>query len=114
MQLGASNYYKLENNGCCLICSESQPGCLCYDCCYKECFHYSKNQWTEKGYCDLVKTLKEEGKKEWREYYTAKEKKEIEYSQKLNAHNKVIESEIDLNKGIVFDCKLKQGLTWTK
>lgn len=33
--------------GCCLICENAYPGCLCYDCKCSKCEHYSGNVDTD-------------------------------------------------------------------
>lgn len=37
------DYYEFNDPGCCLICPDAHPGCLCYNCKCSKCVHYSGN-----------------------------------------------------------------------
>ena len=34
------DYYQIEDLGCCLICPNAEPGCLCYSCKCTKCINY--------------------------------------------------------------------------
>lgn len=38
-----------ESHGCCLLCPDSKPGCLCYDCKCTKCYWYEKTE--DGGHC---------------------------------------------------------------
>ncbi|KKK51147.1 hypothetical protein LCGC14_3117870 [marine sediment metagenome] len=70
MQEWKNDFSVLEcDGGCCLNCSSSEPGCLCYKCkckkCYKckckKCYWYSSpSNWDGySGHCDKTDLLKE-------------------------------------------------------
>lgn len=37
------DYYEQADPGCCLVCPDAYPGCLCYNCKCSKCVHYSGN-----------------------------------------------------------------------
>jgi hypothetical protein len=106
MQEDQEDYYNKGLNGqsgCCLVCPEAHEGCLCYDCKCKKCFYYSPPEgFSDKGSCDKVSELKEERKKELREYYKQKEEKEYQNSKKLEKYNEKIEEDIKNKKEVPF------------
>jgi len=60
------DWYELEDDGCCLICENAEPGCLCYNCKCSKCIHYSKNidPFIDEGFCNLVEKWREEAESE--------------------------------------------------
>jgi len=103
MQEGYFDYYELEpNNGCCLKCDNASPGCLCYECNCSKCYWYTPPHETfgEKGICDLVKELKEEGKKSTRRYYLRKQFEDFERSKILTEKSEKIYEELKKNEKI--------------
>ena len=97
MQEGAIDYYECEEEtGCCLKCSKSYPGCLCYDCNCKDCYWYSSPYETGigKGLCDLVPILKEQGRKDAIKRFRIQSKEKHEKIKKLQLLNKKIENGI--------------------
>jgi hypothetical protein len=59
------DYFELEDPGCCLICEDAEPGCLCYECKCSKCCWYSGNdfeveEFTPDGdrYCVLVDIMR--------------------------------------------------------
>jgi len=65
MQFDSIDYYDeyLESDGihgCCLLCDDARPGCLCYDCKCRKCYWYNKDEYMEHGRCDLSKKKKGE------------------------------------------------------
>jgi rubrerythrin len=85
MQEGHTDYYETQE-GCCLICSDAHPGCLCYDCNCTKCFWYSY-EGGGKGSCDKKYELINIRKKELKKYYEDKDKKEHEKTKLLNSQN---------------------------
>lgn len=88
MQEGYQDFSTLEiNQGCCLNCSESHEGCLCYDCKCTKCLWYSPPQENDeiKGSCDYKEVLKERRKEEYKKKL---KKQEEERKIKLNILNK--------------------------
>ena len=65
MQERGIDYYGEGEGGCCLLCPDAHPECLCYNCKCTKCFWYTSPQdWDgEHGHCDKTDDLKE-GKKE--------------------------------------------------
>lgn len=55
-------YHYLQDNqipgerGCCLLCDDAEPGCLCTDCLCSKCYWYS--YYRGEGYCDLAEEFK--------------------------------------------------------
>lgn len=93
MQEGEFNYYELEyNSGCCLKCSESHEGCLCYNCKCKKCYWYTPPEENdgEKGICDLVEELKRERKEKFLEELRIKELIKEKQSELLKRDNKKV------------------------
>jgi hypothetical protein len=43
------------NEGCCLLCYNAAPGCLCYQCKCRNCTHYSYDREKEKGFCIIAR-----------------------------------------------------------
>lgn len=88
MQYWCVDFYK--EDGCCLSCSNSEEGCLCFNCKCTVCYWYSSpnDYCAEKGYCDLVSELKKRKRNLWIEDYSKSIKKE-----KLNKNN----GQTDLN-----------------
>lgn len=63
MQEWAEDYYVEEyDSGCCLKCSDSYEGCLCFDCKCTKCYWYiTPEEWNgENGKCGKVDVLKKE------------------------------------------------------
>lgn len=54
MQEGATDYYELDDEGCCLVCEDSEEGCLCYNCKCSKCYWYSDSMDGYGGPCDLA------------------------------------------------------------
>jgi hypothetical protein len=56
--------YELPNEGCCLTCVNSEPGCLCYKCQCSSCHYYNGNgcnlaeQWRQEHYEKLTSNIK--------------------------------------------------------
>jgi hypothetical protein len=44
-----------EDQGCCLNCSNAEPGCLCFECQCRKC-----DQYNSEGYCELAEEYREE------------------------------------------------------
>ena len=53
-------YLKVHDSGCCLKCSDAEPGCLCYECKCKKCYWYiPPEEWDgESGRCRKAINLK--------------------------------------------------------
>lgn len=91
MQEGYEDYSDIEygyNSGCCLHCSGSKPGCLCFNCKCSKCYWYSEGE--DKGYCDKVS--KERLRKHYANIETEKWKKLqrlIEQNEELDAQMKI-------------------------
>jgi hypothetical protein len=86
MQRGATDYYEIEDSGCCLLCPDAHKGCLCFDCCCKKCYWYSSpgDNYDDNGSCDKVEELKEENREEWiRMKKEEQERANIEYEKKM-------------------------------
>ena len=102
MQEREYDYYREPyNTGCCLKCPEAKPGCLCYSCKCKKCYWYRHphESYSDNGSCDKVKFLKEERKKELRDYYQALEKEKYHKLKRLIKINEKIKKEAK-QKGI--------------
>jgi hypothetical protein len=60
MQEQCIDYY--EKEGCCMSCKDKAPGCLCYECKCKACFHYTPPQRisnsSPSGECDVANELR--------------------------------------------------------
>ena len=60
---GMTDWYEimLENgvgeHGCCLLCDDAKPGCLCYDCKCTQCLHYEIDDISG-GYCTMTDELR--------------------------------------------------------
>lgn len=54
--------------GCCLLCEDAYPGCLCFECKCKKCGWYiSPEDWNEeKGKCGLVLKWKKDKEKKFK------------------------------------------------
>ncbi len=79
------------NTGCCLYCENAKEGCLCIECKCKKCYWYSppENPDEEKGKCDKVEILKEEGKSKVKKWYEEQSKKEYEKGRLLEKENQI-------------------------
>jgi hypothetical protein len=89
---GHIDYYSATQDGtsfgCCLLCSDAKPGCLCYSCKCTKCYWYEPER-VAYGLkpCEMVDILKEESKQKW-----IKEQKEIqirknkEYDKKIKSY----------------------------
>jgi len=96
MQEDYFDYYnEPEDTGCCLNCSSSYKGCLCFDCKCKRCFWYSYNYDFDKGSCDYINVLKKERQKEWEEQQRLKQ----EQNQRMYKESGIDYSKIGLKKG---------------
>ena len=57
---GMEDWYEimLENgvgeHGCCILCDDAEPGCLCYTCKCRQCVHYEADDGFGDGYCTLA------------------------------------------------------------
>ena len=53
-----------EQEGCCMTCPDSYPGCLCYDCMCTKCLWYMPPEEYdgEKGHCGMIDELAEQRK----------------------------------------------------
>ena len=51
-------YLGSDERGCCLLCPDAEPGCLCYDCKCTKCYWYDSDDID--GHCELADQLKEE------------------------------------------------------
>ena len=76
-----------DDEGCCLICPDAEPGCLCYECKCTKCYWYSEpelyleyDDGYPKGVCDLKIIYKKENKRKREK----KEKELKEYFKKFN------------------------------
>lgn len=51
-----TDYYSEKDSGCCLICENSEPGCLCYECKCTKCYWYIEPEdWNgEEGKCGIT------------------------------------------------------------
>lgn len=86
-----------EEMGCCLICSNSEPECLCFNCKCSKCYWYSPpDEWDDenKGHCDYAKILKEKGKKTSRNYYQQLEDEKWRDNLKLKEINEKVAKKI--------------------
>jgi len=67
MQEECYDYYEeylgTDKRGCCLICPDAEPDCLCYDCKCKKCYWYSEEYG--EGSCDLKLEFKREKKEKY-------------------------------------------------
>ena len=45
-------------HGCCLLCDDAKPGCLCPRCKCKRCVHYEEDDGVGGGYCTLADELR--------------------------------------------------------
>jgi len=99
MQEWCKDYYLNEyDTGCCLNCSKSHDGCLCFDCKCAKCYWYRPTEKNDgvKGKCDKVKT-----KEEWREHYESlEEKNNEEFRKRKKEQEKEEEKHIDYIKSI--------------
>ena len=102
MQEGCEDYYECElDEGCCLKCSESYDGCLCFECKCTKCYWYCPPEEYdgEKGHCDKTEDLIEEGKRKAREYYKKLDKKKAREYRKWYKNN--FKSKIDNKKNTI-------------
>ena len=92
MQESATDYYEF-GVGCCLLCYESHPGCLCMECKCKKCFWYSPpEEWDGiNGHCDKTDELIRIRKEEWIEEQKRLAQIEFEKAKLLEKYNKSIE-----------------------
>lgn len=78
------------DGGCCLVCPEAHPGCLCFECKCRKCFYYTYDG-NDSGHCDIAKSV-------WKERIQQREEMKGETwkkdSEKLKEHNKKIEQEL--------------------
>jgi hypothetical protein len=49
-----TDYYHIQDSGCCLICPNSYDGCLCYNCKCRKCDAY------DRGICSYVDYFKQQ------------------------------------------------------
>lgn len=55
--------YQVPEEGCCLACANSEPGCLCYQCQCSKCDYYTGNscgladEWREDNYAKMASNL---------------------------------------------------------
>jgi len=61
------DYHRLKSRGCCLICPDAEPGCLCYDCMCTKCYHYYIGE-DRNGICALAQKFKRENKERFAEF----------------------------------------------
>jgi hypothetical protein len=60
---GMTDWYEIMSedgdgeHGCCLLCDDAEPGCLCYECKCTKCLHYELDE-LEGGYCTMVDELR--------------------------------------------------------
>ena len=137
MQEGYEDYsIRGYNSGCCLYCSSSSPGCLCFDCKCSQCYWYNAGRYGGKGFCEKVDILREDAKKKYIEQMKIKQerdnfnfKKQLEDNKKIlnemlekkiipkyyscqYCQNEIIsESELDIIKGkepLCFNCQKKR------
>ena len=69
-----------DGKGCCLLCDEAEPGCLCYECKCTKCFWYE--DIGGEGYCTLAESWKEENRKKANEYSNKKVRNPIKCDSK--------------------------------
>jgi hypothetical protein len=89
------DYYILEHDsGCCLNCSDAEPGCLCYDCCCTSCCWYiPPERWDgENGHCGKTKS-----KEEMKKWYIEQAEAEFKKAKLLIEANEKIKKAIDNN-----------------
>ena len=109
MQEWCEDFYQSceTDEGCCLNCSDSHEGCLCYDCKCKKCWWYTPpEEWDGiKGHCDMVEVLKEERKQEAIDYYQQIEESKSKNSEILKKHNEkileIIKSENKISENLI-------------
>ena len=94
MQEGYTDWHTEGGVGCCLNCSKSYQGCLCYDCKCKKCYWYFKDLYDSKGYCELGPILREKKKQELIKYYKQQKEKEFKKGELLKKQNEQIVKEI--------------------
>jgi len=92
------DYYEFEDPGCCLICEDAEPGCLCYDCKCSKCCWYSGNdygveEFTPEGdrYCVLVDVMRDQ-------HESGKLSSEFKIYERLNYTEKAVKCTIINNK----------------
>ena len=90
MQEWATDYYHV-GIGCCLLCRESSPGCLCFECNCSKCFWYDRNGEPK---CEKTLELKEERRQELIEMYQEIEDDKWEQNLILKKINEKILQEI--------------------
>lgn len=96
MQEECENWHEIGNPGCCLLCPNARPGCLCFDCKCTKCFHYSAGE--DKGHCDLRKS-----KEGWANFYDRQEKIKINQTIALKRYNEELEKEINIHQGNILN-----------
>jgi len=62
MQENCIDYYEegitSGEKGCCLLCEDAEPGCICYDCKCKKCYWYEYFSYSNEGECELATMYK--------------------------------------------------------
>jgi len=85
-----------HDEGCCLYCSKSSPGCLCFDCKCRKCYWYNNEGW-----CEKTEILKKEAKKRFIEEIKRKEEIKNNNWKEFKKEQEILEKEMRTQEKII-------------